>query len=171
MNPVKFTSLIDALPVVEQRAKKVFARRRNKNELVCDAVSLGWQYLKRYGHVASPKQIAYYACLHASRGKQFGLSARSLDSKHRRRKRDAAQQHPVHDGLVNRRDNPAATAAVLVDAHAWQATLTDRERQLLDCCLQGETTMDIARKLGVSPGRVSQMRRELVTFWRVFTSQ
>jgi hypothetical protein len=35
----------------------------------------------------------------------------------------------------------------------------------------GERTLDVAGKYGLSPGRVSQLRREFLTDWRRYVSE
>jgi hypothetical protein len=66
-------------------------------------------------------------------------------------------QTPVLDQVVFRLDFPA-----------WLGTLTARNRQLLDELMAGEGTGDVARKFGLSPGRVSQLRRQFQGDWAVF---
>jgi hypothetical protein len=66
-------------------------------------------------------------------------------------------QTPVIDQVVFRTDFPA-----------WLLTLSTRNRQLLDELMAGEGTGDVARKFGLSPGRVSQLRRQFEGDWAVF---
>ena len=66
-------------------------------------------------------------------------------------------QTPVFDQVVFRCDFPA-----------WLATLTARNRQVLDELMAGEGTGEVARKFGLSPGRVSQLRRQFQGDWAVF---
>ena len=51
---------------------------------------------------------------------------------------------------------------------AWLATLTGREHRMIAAMAQNERTKDISRKFEVSPGRISQMRREFHDNWRRF---
>jgi hypothetical protein len=59
-------------------------------------------------------------------------------------------------------------AAFRIDYRDWLLTLSDRNRQVLDELMAGEGTGDVARKFGVSPGRVSQLRRQFEGGWAVF---
>ena len=69
-------------------------------------------------------------------------------------------QAPVIDQVVFRCDFPA-----------WLATLSARNRQVVAELMAGERTGDVAQKLGVSAGRVSQLRRQFENDWAVFCYQ
>jgi hypothetical protein len=55
-----------------------------------------------------------------------------------------------------------------LDFPAWLGTLTLRERRLVRAMAQGERTLDLSRRFGLSPARVSQLRRELHDDWQRF---
>ena len=63
---------------------------------------------------------------------------------------------------------PADTAASRLDFRAWLDTLNTRDRRLAKTLATGETTSRTAAMFGISPGRVSQMRRELRDAWSQF---
>jgi hypothetical protein len=69
-------------------------------------------------------------------------------------------QTPVIDQVVFRCDFPA-----------WLATLSARNRQVVAELMAGERTGDVAQKLGLSAGRVSQLRRQFENDWAVFCYQ
>ena len=52
-----------------------------------------------------------------------------------------------------------------VDFPAWLETLPGRERQVAESLMLGQTTGEVAQEAGVSPSRVSQLRRELEASW------
>jgi hypothetical protein len=52
-----------------------------------------------------------------------------------------------------------------VDFPAWLRTLTGRERRLIRASARGERTKDLSKQFGVSPGRISQLRREFERGW------
>jgi DNA-directed RNA polymerase specialized sigma24 family protein len=104
-------------------------------------------------------------------GRQFRQSSRSLDGPNPRRKRRAQPADADLGTLAGHTDDPSRLATVLVDYREWLATLTPQERDFLEAFLFGEATQEIARRMQVSPGRVSQVRRELVTYWMAFTSE
>lgn len=53
----------------------------------------------------------------------------------------------------------------------WLAMQTNRNRQIALGLLLGHTTAQIARQQSISPGRVSQIRRELYESWNVFNGE
>jgi hypothetical protein len=66
-------------------------------------------------------------------------------------------QSPVIDQVVFR-----------CDFRDWLLTLGERNRRLVDDLMAGEGTGDVARKFSLSPGRVSQLRRQFEDDWAVF---
>src|SRR5262245_1161798 len=160
------------LPVVRARARVVFKNHRDKADKVSDAISVAFELALTAPPHAKPKSIAYYACLRVKAGRQFRQSIRSGEGP-KSRYRKKPQREPLDVGRVLTRPgaNPAAVATVLVDCRAWIPTLTDRECAFLEAFLRGDGTKQIAREFGVSPARVSQIRRELVDYWEAFTSE
>lgn len=58
--------------------------------------------------------------------------------------------------------------AFRIDFPAWLSTLTGRERRLIRAMIRNERTKDLARRFELSPGRISQLRREFQQGWRRF---
>jgi hypothetical protein len=69
-------------------------------------------------------------------------------------------QTPVLDQVVFR-----------CDFKDWLGGLPPRDRLVVAALMAGERAGDVAGKFGVSPGRVSQMRRELMLGWRRFVGE
>ena len=44
-------------------------------------------------------------------------------------------------------------------------------RQVVEDLMVGERTLDVARRHGLSPGRVSQLRREFLHRWEIFCGE
>ena len=70
--------------------------------------------------------------------------------------------------LEDRRAGPAETAAARIDTAAWLGSLPVRNRRIAETLASGETTKATARQHGITPGRVSQLRRHLETSWLEF---
>jgi FixJ family two-component response regulator len=68
------------------------------------------------------------------------------------------------------RDNtqtpPPDQAAFRIDIPAWLAKLTEKKRGIVTDLMHGEGTKETAANHGVSPARVSQIRRKPTTIWR-----
>jgi hypothetical protein len=58
-----------------------------------------------------------------------------------------------------------------LDFRAWLKTLTPRERRMVRGMMRNERTMDLSKRFQVSPGRISQMRRELHDDWLRFLGE
>ena len=61
--------------------------------------------------------------------------------------------------------------AFRIDFPAWLKTLTARERRLVRAMARNERTTDLSREFGVSPGRISQLRRAFMEDWRRFIDE
>ena len=59
-------------------------------------------------------------------------------------------------------------AAFRCDFPGWLATRTERDRRVIHDMARNERTSDLARKYGISPARVSQLRREYYDDWQRF---
>ena len=70
--------------------------------------------------------------------------------------------------IEDHRAGPSETAAARIDIADWFDTLPKHKRRVAETLANSETTKTTARKFGVTPGRISQTRRELETAWREF---
>jgi hypothetical protein len=71
----------------------------------------------------------------------------------------------------NTRTPPDEQAAFRIDFPAWLQTRSDRDRRLIVDLAAGERTGDVARKYGLSAGRVSQLRRAFCADWARFCGE
>ena len=63
---------------------------------------------------------------------------------------------------------PAAIAATRIDFAAWLRSLPTAKRRIAKQLARREATRDVAKRNRVTPGRVSQIRRELQQAWQAF---
>jgi hypothetical protein len=70
--------------------------------------------------------------------------------------------------LDNTKSPPDQTICFKLDFLAWLASLTERDRSIIEDLMIGECTRDVATKYKVSPARISQKRREYQQDWRIF---
>ena len=68
----------------------------------------------------------------------------------------------------SRRTDPAEAACFRVDFEHWMCGLPARERQVVMALAEGERPSVVARNIGVSAGRLSQLRGELRASWLAF---
>jgi len=160
----------DVEPVIRKYARRVFRGRPNEEDLVDDAVSVGWEAWSAAQKIIRPDRFAYYACVRVRCERHFQQSERSMEtpSNHGVDKPIRVELEATITGRAG--TNPAAIARVKVDFAAWLPTLSERLAAYLECFLHGETNQEIAAKFGVSQARVSQHRRELLERYHAFTS-
>jgi hypothetical protein len=68
----------------------------------------------------------------------------------------------------NTRTPPDEQAAFRLDFPAWLYRRSERDRRVIDDLMRGERTLDVANRHGLSPARVSQLRREFMEDWQHF---
>lgn len=73
--------------------------------------------------------------------------------------------------IEDRHAGPAETAASRIDVGEWLQSLPKKTRQVAETLASGEMTKKAAKKHGVSSGRISQMRRELMDNWQAFQGE
>ncbi len=77
--------------------------------------------------------------------------------------------NPLADALAdNTVTPPDEQVAFRLDFPAWLSTLGDRNRRVAEALMLGDKTTDVAHQHGMSPARVSQLRREFQRDWRAF---
>jgi DNA-directed RNA polymerase specialized sigma24 family protein len=69
------------------------------------------------------------------------------------------------------RVGPADSAAFRIDLAAWLGGLPEKKRRVAELLAEGHEPGLVARIVGVSPARVSQLRHELEAGWRAFEGE
>jgi hypothetical protein len=136
------------------------ARAVNSGRRVCgherkrDVLSPVAQRLHNFAIEALPQATSTsHECLYASPHGQERLDA------FEERLRDNTLT-PVPDQVVFRIDFPL-----------WRCTRTERDRRVIDALMAGWRTKDVSQKFGLSPGRVSQLRRDFLEDWRRYCGE
>jgi hypothetical protein len=70
--------------------------------------------------------------------------------------------------VEDRRATPCELAITRLDVEDWFQKLPKPKRQLAKCLAIGESTDEVAKRFNLSPGRISQLRRELQQSWEDF---
>ena len=161
-------------------------RRADREEAVQEMVGLSWMWFVRLagrGKDATrfPSVLARYAAraVRSGRracGQESGRDALSPSAQRRHGFRVSAlpevntlSNNPLAEALAaDCKWPPDQLAMFRTDFRAWRASRTERDRRILDDLMLGERTLDVAGKHGLSPGRVSQLRREFLLDWRRF---
>ena len=133
-------------------------------------------------HVAFATPLAQYAAAGFNVGRRVAtsLNCRDVTSVYCQRRTGVTvqslqrwnEQDEQWDELViaDGRATPADIATLRIDFWAWLASLPRRDRWIAWLLAAGEAVRDVAHRFGVTPGRISQMRRELRDNWILFTA-
>jgi DNA-directed RNA polymerase specialized sigma24 family protein len=185
-----------ALPAMDQTIRFQFRNwpRRHRAEAVADARAAAWHAwsgLARRGQdplAVGVTGIALNAARYVRAGRRLGTGSCGrgamdlLDRRAQRRggfhlvslDRDSGDglgvsPDPWRERLAeDRHTSPADTACFRLDFASWLAGLPGRNRRVAELLAEGHPTGEVARLVGVSPGRVSQLRVELEESWRSY---
>lgn len=181
-------SFLSVLPVVQTHARIQFRhlsaeRREDAIQEAIAAACVTYQLLATQGRldVATPGTLATYAVRYVCGGRHVGGSQDATKdvlspvaqrrggfrtgSDHRgdpetgewQQIAIATRSHPIPD-----------TAAFRIDFASWLRTLTCRDRRMIRAFIRGEGTGEVASRFGLTPGRISQLRRRYEHAWGVY---
>ena len=175
------------LPQIRRQASLAFRglRAELREELIQEVIANAYQAWVGLVHqgkeaVAFPTPLAQFAIRQVCAGRRVGSSTNSLDilSRNARRARgltvESLDQLDSKTGTLNhlliedRHAGPAETATARMDMRAWLGTLSRQQRRIANALALGETTNVVARKFGVSPARISQLRLRFRQLWEQF---
>jgi hypothetical protein len=77
-----------------------------------------------------------------------------------------AYEEVLHDNAVTPVPDQVAFR---VDFRDWRRTRTYRDRLIMEALILGDRTCDVSKRFGLTPGRVSQLRKEFRDDWALFT--
>ena len=183
------TSFLAILDGLRGHARVVFRDRRcphARDDAVAEAVALAWRW---YAGLASngkdpaafPGALAALAARAVRCGRRLCGQERARDvlsPTAQVRKGFAvcslSQGGSLSGGFLGEalRDNTQSPvpeqAAFRIDFPVWLTTLCERDRRVCEDLMAGNATVEVARRYGLSPGRVSQLRRQFLDGWRRF---
>jgi hypothetical protein len=179
---------LEIAPAIQRFARVAFRHLdpASREEAVAEAIAaalVAYRRLVELGrqHIAYATPLARYAVLHVLSGRHVGgrqnhtdVLSKSAQRRHgfRVESLSRANRDGTHwvEKLVteDRRATPAEVAATRIDFRSWLATLSSRDRRLAKLLATGETTGEAARRFGVTPGRISQLREHFRRSWERF---
>jgi hypothetical protein len=133
--------------------------------------------------IAYATPLAQFAIKQIRSGRRVGnkLNVRDLSSEYARRSKgftvERLDRYNQRNGewkeivVEDRHAGPAEVAACRIDYGDWLKLLTNKQRSIANLLAVGETTRAVATKVGITDGRVSQVRRELMAAWREFQGE
>jgi hypothetical protein len=79
--------------------------------------------------------------------------------------------NPLTEALTDNTQTPPPDAAAFRnDFPRWLSSWGSRHRRIIEDLAFGKRTLDVARRFGLSPARVSQLRRHFCQDWDRFTA-
>jgi hypothetical protein len=130
--------------------------------------------------LAYPSVLARYAVAQINDGRTVGtpMNVKDVSSPYCQRVKkvvlERLDQYDADDDcwqeilVPDQTCTPAELAASRIDVPAWFSSLKPRTRRIAEFLAAGQTTKAASRKFKVSPGRISQLRKELALHWRRF---
>ena len=175
------------LPAITRTAQIAFRDRDPESREEATAEVIAAAYAMFVGLVQAGREALAYASplaafgiKHVKIGRKEGtkLNCKDVSSEYARLKKgivmerldryDRDTQSWLEILVEDRHAGPAETAAARIDFSDWLRSLPRRARRIAETLAIGETTSVVARRFHVSPGRVSQLRRELKGSWEEF---
>ena len=183
------TGFLELLPRIHRYARRALhdVRGEAQEEALSEVIAL---CLCAYRRLAERNQLerAYasvlvrYAVAMYYRGRRVGTAQCSGDVYSTRARREAGvkirsigtpvgQRQEWMECLIDNRRTPVPDQAHFrIEFPRWLRTQTRRNRQIAERLSLGHSTAEVAQRYKVSPGRISQIRRELCESWEAFTA-
>lgn len=178
------------LPTIQEQARFAFRSEpaERRQDLIAEVVANCWVAFVRLVErglleIIYPTPLAQYAIKQVRDGRRVGakLNVRDVSSAYAQlakgiiverldrydREEDQWREVVVED----RHAGPAETAVARIDIADWFDSLPRKKRRVATALATGETTKRAARRFNVSPGRISQMRRELQQSWQTLQGE
>jgi hypothetical protein len=183
----RFLSLVPAIRrVAKFRLRYVSDSRRQ--ELIDEIVGICCAFYARLAERGQEERAYFttlvrFAAAHLGHGRELGsrINVRDVLGRYCQQRNqlrverldefDEAEEKWKEVLIEDKRATPADLAASRIDFAAWLETMSTVRRQLAEFLSMGETTRDAARRFALSPGRVSQIRREFQASWNAFQGQ
>jgi DNA-binding NarL/FixJ family response regulator len=181
------SSFLAVMPRVSYLARRRFAYlpREQREDAVAEAIAAGFQaYLsmKRRGRLKliSTVGFARNAVRHVAAGRRVGSSqaGRDVMSDLGRRRHGLGVQSLdaqsadstdgcgwLHEAVAAHQTPVPEQVAIRVDGGHWLASLQSRDRQMIEALAAGEMAVKVAKRFGISPARLSQLRKEWADSW------
>jgi hypothetical protein len=151
---VRAESFETILPTVERYARK----RLRDDDRVATAIVLAWHYWQ-----TGPELPASAWARAAVRAVCAGRDLPGLHDGRRKDALDFAYQGAGMGEVMDREPQPLDAIVAKEEYERILASLNDRQRMLVDAIAGGNNRTDrLAEAFGISPARVSQMRREIM---------
>jgi len=181
-------AFLSIVPRIELHGRVCFRTKnyQDQQEAVAEMVALCWKWFVRLAEQGKdatrfPSVLATFAARAVYNGRRLaGMSkAKDVLSPVAQRRHGFAvgrlpdvstlNGNPLFDALHDNTRSPVPDQVTFrFDFPAWLASLGTRNRSIAQDMAQGHRTGELAEKYGLSPARVSQLRRQFYLGWRSF---
>ncbi len=188
--PAWHAGFLAMLPTIHSYARGAFghlnpeARQDMIQEVIANAL-VAYVRLFQQGRIALayPTVLARYGVAQVRDGRKVGckLNIRDVLSPYCQKRKNIAMERLDHfdhetgewqEILVeDRHCGPFDIVRTKLDFAAWLRSLPIKLRRIAKTLASGQRTGDVARKFGLTDGRISQMRSELLASWRLFVNE
>jgi len=186
--PALHAGFLSLQPAIERHARLAFRHlpAAECEEKVAESVAAAFQSYVRLrargkDPATFPSRLSQYAVLHTKSGRHVGSRWRRRDVLS-----EAAQQRhgfrvesldslgqksgpDWQEALVHDTQTPVPDqASFRIDFPRWLANLAGRDRSLAQLLMAGHSSKALARRAGVTPSRICQLRQQLREAWHAF---
>lgn len=180
------------LPKIETHARISFRSVKcpqKKADRIAEVVALAWRWFVRLAEKGKdatqfPLVLADYAVRHVRQGRRLCgvLKPNDVLSERAQQERgfsvgklpdySTLTSSPLDKALVDNTQTPVPEqVAFRCDFPSWLTTRTGRDRCIITDMAMNERTNALSKKFGVSPGRISQLRRDFQDDWNRFCGE
>lgn len=178
---------MELLPQIQNQASLAFRHEKpeRREELIAEVLANSFVAFVRLMETGREGRIfatplAQYAIRQVRDGRRVGssLNIKDVSSGYAQQRKGIVMEsldrfdkeaNQWQEAIVeDRHAGPAETAAARIDVGEWFASLPRRQRKIAKALGNGERTKEVAKRFGVSAGRISQLRREMARAWFEF---
>ena len=160
-----------------------------KADYVAEVLALSWKWFKRLAQKGKDaREFASVLASYAARAVKCGRRITRQLKPHDVLSEVAQQRHgfcvgkipdfstldtnPLQEALIDNTRSPVPDQVQFrLDFPSWLRTRTQRDRSLIGDMMAGQRTLDMSRRYGISPGRISQLRRDFYEDWQRFCGE
>ena len=174
---------------IEMHARIYFRHIRcwfRKDDLIAETLALAWKWFRRLAQKGKDaSDFASVLASYAARAVKFGrrvygqMKAQDVLNEQAQQRHgfyvsklpdfSTLSENPLAEALIDNTRSPVPDQVQFrLDFPAWLRTRTDRDRRIIGDMAVGQRTLDLSRRYGISPARISQLRREYHEDWQRF---
>ena len=178
------TAFVEMLPEIKRWLRVAFCRLASeaREDAMAEGIAhclLAYVRLHEQGRteVATASSLAWYSSRQVRRGRPAVGRMNSKEPLSRYAQVGSGNRMERQNGewidklAEDKRASVVDQVAAKLDVRAWFATLTKRMKEIAKDLACGCSTSEVARKYGITAGRISQLRRVLEESWAAYQGE